>query len=687
MSRLALILVACLLAAAAWLALRGDEARGPGAAANRATPEPGEPSSSDARLAVPPAFGEDATSFERVPSAPSAVPSAAGAPDAHAEQPPAESILVATLFDAAGSPLASERITYEVSGSAAPRLNPPRELDQAATTDGHGRVELPYDARALAAKAAAHAGLPGELHRVKRSEFGPEIEVYVGPAIDGPVTTQAAWELGPDAPHREPGSLGRLRLAFAPEKEANAPASPPPPSLHADVVLPAALAGEVFDVGSIRLLPLPRIVAGHVLDEVGAPIAGASVSARRATGAHVGMHVARTDANGAFELRAATLDDPVARADDGIELSLEAVAAGYVQREAASAGPGDARVVVVLARAGALDARLVLPDGVAPRSIALRARPGNAAPDDPWFAGGVARESAPGEVHGRAADGAVRYAIPSLPVGAHVLEVRLVGPHPPLAVLDGVEAFATPEGSPARAVALDPRLDPLDLRGRVATVALQPRGADGEPLSNYHVYFRATPAPTGPPIDEQDDAGGDARWLGRVGSAGPTHLTVVGEALDVEISAPRHRRLLLRGVRGVQEPALEPGYALVLEPDAGLRQLVALGLGGELLEETRSPEHPNHIDLGVDAQGNGVAVVCAPGPHPLRLRILRGRTSVPVACTPSEIDVRDVSGEQRIAVGIDVAELERVLTELERLSDARDGEADDGSIRIELGGF
>jgi len=114
---------------------------------------------------------------------------------------------------------------------------------------------------------------------------------------------------------------------------------------------------------------------------------------------------------------------------------------------------------------------------------------------------------------------------------------------------DGWEVIARVEGIvvPAApgAVVRDPRLDPLDLRGRLSSVALTVTDGHGAPVEGARVSWRS--------------AGQGACLKGLAVPSGACTLRAVGPALDLVVFAPGRRSVERRGVSGAVAAVLEPG--------------------------------------------------------------------------------------------------------------------------------
>ncbi len=227
--------------------------------------------------------------------------------------------------------------------------------------------------------------------------------------------------------------------------------------------------GDV-EVGEIRLTPAPRLIAGRVLDENGAPVPGASVTLLHRmpeepvseSGAELGygagaeweednVRGARCDAQGRFELCARDPSGPY---------SVRAFALGFDAGVQVPFEPGANDVVLILQRkVEVLRGRVLVPAPEAVERVSISAGAG-AGTIDAFGRFAIQRRS-------------------SEPVDV-VVRVDGLGPEP-LVTIPGVSD------------AKDPRLAAIDLRGLVREFSFRVVGSDGMPLRTVRVsrYSRA----------------------------------------------------------------------------------------------------------------------------------------------------------------------------------------------------
>lgn len=281
---------------------------------------------------------------------------------------------------------------------------------------------------------------------------------------------------------------------------------------------------------------LPLIVSGRVIDELGKPVDHVRVSVRCSgprTGASqpwIATRQVTTSSSGQFELRGADTPD---------SLVLSASKLGYSDSEASLAAPGEGRAELVLRRGGVVAGRVLVDQEIRLDSMRLsldaRFKGGNHDLSLPSFEWGL-RPSADGGFSFEEV-GARQVRLSVLVEGEHVMDIGDI----PVGVA----------GTPP-----DPRLDPLDLRGRFQLLTIELQDDVGRILPSGTVVLRDPMMPRTRMIQ-----GGKARFLVSHGS------------YDFDIEAPGWRRERLSAVstdrnanaeRGLNLPSL-PRRAGILE--------------------------------------------------------------------------------------------------------------------------
>jgi carboxypeptidase family protein len=217
------------------------------------------------------------------------------------------------------------------------------------------------------------------------------------------------------------------------------------------LALPAALEpGVVTELGTL-VFPAPELPArptrvplasGHVVDEDGRPIGLANVILHATSGFSQPVSSA---ADGSFRIEDAPLDGA---------LELIARCPGFLEARVAGLRPGATDLRVALAHAAVFEARVLLDDDLPMTRMYGRLESvGGGYPLE------LAEHVAAGEV----------------PPGVYTFSVRASSGRRCLARVDGVRLAAGPNP-------VDPRLAPLDLRGRVVGVTARLETSDGSAL-------------------------------------------------------------------------------------------------------------------------------------------------------------------------------------------------------------
>ncbi len=288
----------------------------------------------------------------------------------------------------------------------------------------------------------------------------------------------------------------------------------PDPARRATVALVEMAPGR-HDVGTLRLEEEPLFVLGEVVRPDGSPVEGAAVevTVRRdvrpgtileTLGARHDPRSVRieSDAEGRFEVRAAIAD---------LEGTVTATLDG-VRSDAVGFRRGTRGLHVVLVPEGAAEGRVVTDSGVPLERLALAFR-------RPAPGGGVTRRPVRLDASGRLRAEGLRE-------GAWSFEVSVPGEEPPVARVDDVvvEAGAT---------TADPRLDPLDVRGRVVAHRIEVVDPAGSPVAGATV--------------SRVDLG---RTVGHTDVHGALTVVSVRPTVELSVSVDGKRRLGPRVVAG-----------------------------------------------------------------------------------------------------------------------------------------
>jgi hypothetical protein len=345
-----------------------------------------------------------------------------------------------------GSPEGAERALVSAAGEspAAPTpvgvRDPPRVVMALVDLNGCSLDGRPVQGTLLGARL-----VQGD-ERARPGSAGVEIQV----AEDGRSTASLPPDPAADATRW-------LELDFRPRALLDGTPSQP---WRARVPLPDALSsGRVRDLGRIVLLPdeIIILVRGFVVDEGEAPVAGARVSAVTPSSMFSRPRfdsATLTDSDGRFELRGP--------ADVGM-VSCFVGKDGFLDAPLPSPATAGGEVLARLRRSARIRGRVRLDEGVSPARLQIQF---SGAPGEP--SSGLARWDA--DV----------FESPELAAGLYDVHVLVDTMAPTLLVATGIEAGAVGER-------LDPRLDPLDLRGTVEELRLFLRSAQGEPLGHCAV--------------------------------------------------------------------------------------------------------------------------------------------------------------------------------------------------------
>lgn len=220
------------------------------------------------------------------------------------------------------------------------------------------------------------------------------------------------------------------------------------------------------DLGELRLVPVPSLVSGIVVDEDGAPIDGAHVYLDLGEGAGAGDHTThrsretgtRTDAAGRFEF----FGEPT-----GDSPRVRAAGAGYENGRFEPFAPGAADLVLVLERGSRVRGGVILPSFLPPSDVRARLARSDEQGGEPSSAQSVQPD----------AEGAFEFA----GVSAGRYEFALdAGPLERAIVVPDVVV-------PPRAEVADPRLSELSLAALLREIAVVVKDRDGAAIAGARV--------------------------------------------------------------------------------------------------------------------------------------------------------------------------------------------------------
>jgi hypothetical protein len=207
--------------------------------------------------------------------------------------------------------------------------------------------------------------------------------------------------------------------------------------------------GNPTDLGEVVLLASETVLlaAGSVRGESG-PIAGAQIEAWPRTNWSTGRRRTTADASGRFELRGLPTEE---------RLWLTASAPGHASSPPLEIDPGSRGLTVELPRAALLELEILLDETIRPEALSLVLISGSRSlPLSPLLRGRI-----------------------EVPAGLHDVEVcNRAGLL--LERIPGLRIEPPPVG-------IDPRLRPLDLRGRLRSAAFDLRDGNGRPLERTQV--------------------------------------------------------------------------------------------------------------------------------------------------------------------------------------------------------
>jgi hypothetical protein len=427
-------------------------------------------------------------------------------------------------------------------GALEPRVLRKRELHDGRTTFEHVRADVLFAVKGPRLTSSLVHVRPGERRAVAlvNRQAGPGVVVRVLEAPGVPLADTLvrvrnlddplAWQTGR---LERTAADGRLPLSFSDQaigrtfalELACADRFRPPLSARLELT-PHAGAN---DLGDLLLLPTRVLVSGFVVDEGGAPIAGADVQCGIPS-AQLGGEpewrsdlTAVSDAAGAFAIHA----------DVGqVPLSLSVTRTGYASRRDVSVSAGASDVRVVLAPHARIVGRVLVNDLADRMSLQV-----------------VARSDRDGRLYvGTLLSGDMGFEIPALPAGDYTVWIRW---------RPGAEDLTLrriPVRVAAGATVSDPTLDPLDLREELHDVELELIPPMGSKLTEALLQVR----------DARRGEDGASYSTRVYGPATVHELRVPWSVVDIEVRVPGLRVETARSVHAKERVVLEPGIAILL---------------------------------------------------------------------------------------------------------------------------
>jgi len=377
---------------------------------------------------------------------------------------------------------------------------------------------------------------------------------------------------------------GRIRLGIMPVSEEEAAvaiawrrdAGAGGLELQARTELARPLKVGENDVGSVRMTPAPILASGRVLDPQGRPVEHASVApARRVVDEYdpgaihldsIWERERETDEQGGFTLTG-SWPDP--------DLVLEVEANGYLPVEQLIA-PGAQNLEIRLARSYKLSARLIVDPGVDIHRLEIELEsPGSEAENDTDL-------QFVKDAEGR--DGLIEFS--GAQPGYADLVIRIPthgGPEKELLRISGILVGGA---------SADPRLDPIDLRGKIYGCKILARGEDGSELEDLEAWPVANPA---------------SSFNGWNGSVSLLSSRPFGA---VQVNSPGWRPARLTPAHPIEEVVLVAGLEVRISSSATAPDGYRLGV---MLSVADSGSWMHQLQSAFDASGNAHFRVSTPG--------------------------------------------------------------------------
>lgn len=424
----------------------------------------------------------------------------------------------------------------------------------------------------------------------------------------------------------------RRSLSFVarPEEEAE--------ELSARIELARTLPDGESELGDVFLAPRDVLVAGHVVDDRGGPVAGACVQVRPLDDQLEGLEgLGYSNSGLGGELQAASGADgrfEIPGDFDFTALAVTAWRAGYSSTQQPLDVPRGARdVVIVLRRAGAVAGRVLVDEAIGARWARLVLTPES---------GDDSSDTTPDIDTGY-------FELKSIEPGRYSL-VALVGAGEEVARVDGL---VVAPGETAR----DPRFDPLDLRGKLRSMRIDARCSDAVPVPHYQVFLLGT---------EPDSLPMTAGW----GSPGrPVRLVIAQPAVDLLVQAPEHRDATLLGVSSDREVLLEVGIPVRIVAGGLPRLDPGLSLEAKVRAKDPAGGRDSTPCTGrADATGVVELHVGAAGTFEVDLLLQSEKdVGIPVEHEGVPIEIQDQKELQEFRIELSEHAIEAAAAELERV--------------------
>ncbi len=390
----------------------------------------------------------------------------------------------------------------------------------------------------------------------------------------------------------------------------------------------------LHDLGDVVIAPAPVLAAGRVESSSGEPIAGAGIRvAVKFSADDKGYQSGswpdlRTDGEGAFELRSLT---------SGEELQLTPFLEGLRGR-AVRASVGETGILLVLRETGAIEGSVLLDEDIPAEEIRVGMRREDGESD-----------GTPSRIRRPEVDEDGRFALEEILPGRYRLDVQAGQGE----ILESFDSVHVPSGDVCR----DPRLQAIDLRGRLFAhrLALVPPTQDADVQGNLR--FRKT----------GDEEGWAWKWF----DEREVVLVTPHEEVDVELAPSGFRGVRLEGLRGQR----------VIELLEGLSIRLILRTDGEL---PRPPIYVKAVLMPADADSFAQVDYGAPcfdetreivtkafAAGRMKVQwVLERRSGGSAMASTTEVqpeqfvEVLDTPGEQVFEIEISAEELARIAEEL-----------------------
>lgn len=410
----------------------------------------------------------------------------------------------------------------------------------------------------------------------------------------------------------------------------------------ARLALPAAPPDEHVDLGDVALVATPLVCAGTVVDAKGEPVVYGQMFLEEPATPPLGALLDGPIPDGTFRYFA---EIP----PEHMQVRVEAGTRGSRHMVAVPIGATDFRIVLA-GESGRLHGRLLVADRFAHDRLA-------------GFR--VAVRCADGGRIERTADANGAFAFGDLSPGPARVEIRLGVGKAPLAVLEDVEI-------PPGATSADPRLDPLDLRGRLHALEIAVVDPDDAPVAGVAAAL-AVGSDVGFAAIAASDANGILRLLA---DRLPVEVDLRPTHAGARVLAPRRVRLDAATARVVLAPAFDVRLAFEAPHGDAAGDAVREAIAERQLEPRLVADSGATFDPVTetnDAPGAWRFGVDRPGAYAVRWRFRRwaGQTKypelrdavvdLPVDGAAPAVDVRDVETPQRFAAAPNAAAVVAVL--------------------------